>query len=58
MDFQVQNSYVIEKSFGFFCVVRFLTLECFAVSEDESPEIIGPGFVQIKTHPGNASSLF
>ncbi|XP_035521868.1 interleukin-1 receptor type 2-like isoform X1 [Morone saxatilis] len=29
-----------------------LTLICFTVSEDESPEIIGPHRVQIKAHPG------
>ncbi|XP_025766841.1 interleukin-1 receptor accessory protein [Oreochromis niloticus] len=37
------------KVLGSLCL---LLIDGFPVSEDESPEIIGPGFVQIKTHPG------
>ncbi|XP_075343995.1 interleukin-1 receptor accessory protein-like [Odontesthes bonariensis] len=37
------------KALGFLCV---LCADGFPVSEDESPEILGPSHVQIKAHPG------
>lgn len=57
MDFQVPDIKFIFIQYVFLNFIILLTSVCFAVPVDESPEIIGPDSVQIKTHPGDTSTL-